>query len=212
MSCNIFQNHRFFMQFEDNNESVYVYESNRSVSPDAVPRSVDEQSYKMNIYVYQPRVNIRHIKLNPNNSISVLNQMYKPDSTYIYNGQILDIQKSFHYYRISSESKIVLIPSFMSKRDPNFVERWLQITSDKDNFEKKIETNINIKNKREIARIKDIRYIKNELRRKHLGSYLSECASRRLNSNLESNDDNIVLSTDYKTPDVPSCEPLPLIW
>lgn len=197
---------------DEGNENFYQSESSSSLNPDAISGGSYEQTNKMNIYVLQPFSRIRHIKLNPKESISVLNQLYLPDSTYIHKGKILDITKSFLFYRISNESKIVNISPVMAKNNPNFIEKWLKITSDSENFEKKIETSINKKNRNEIARLKDMKLNKCELRKKHLGAYLTKCVNRKVNDVLINDNDQPSLKIDFESTDSPSCNPLPVLW
>lgn len=197
---------------DEGNENFYPSESSSSLNPDAISGGSCEQTNKMNIYVLQPFSRIRHIKLNPNESISVLNQLYQPDSTYIHKGKILDINKSFLFYRINNESKIVNISPVMAKSNPNFIEKWLKITSDAENFEKKIETSINKKNRNEIARLKDMKLNKCELRKKHLGAYLTKCVNRKVNECLINDNDQPSLKIDFESIDSPSCNPLPVLW
>lgn len=202
------------MQLEDSAENFYTNETNGTLSSDDVSGPSSEYSSLNQIYIYVivPLTRVSHIKLNPNNSISVLNQVYQPNSMYIFNGKILDIQKSFVYYRICSENKIVNISQSMLKKDPNIVEKWMKLTSDKENFEKKVDTSINKKNRNEIARLRDMKFIKCEFKKKHLGSYLQKFHAKKTNNIFEYEKEDLNLNLDYEKTDSPSCEALPILW
>lgn len=207
----------------DQNE-VYSNETNNTFesysASDSNDRPNSELSFNnnsINIYVYQPYIRIRSIKLKSCFLVSALNTIYPANSTYIFNGQILDINKSFCYYNIQNENKMVLISSNMMKSSPNCIQKWISITSRKDYFEERI--NLNIKNdfRKEIARVKDIKIFKMENRKKHFGQFaisqfkkyskLSFLANEK-NDNLE----NAKINFDYNPLDCPSNDPLPIIW
>lgn len=213
------------MEFENvDQDETYANETGNSFESDGISnnnaKSVSDLVLKnniMKIFVYQPYVRIRSIRLDAFYSISVLNRMYPADSTYIFNGQILDVEKSFYYYNIQNENKIVLISSNMMKSNPNFIQKWIDLTSRKDYFEERI--NLNIKNdyRKEIARMKDIKYLRMENKKRHFGHFvksqfrnqskLSDWANDS-NKNIE----NSKLNVDYDSLNNPSNDPLPIIW
>lgn len=164
------------------------------------------------IYICQPFNRIKHIKLNKNSSISILSKIYQDGSLYIYNGMILDITKSFAHYNIKNDSKIVMISSNMIKEDPNNIDKWLRITSDQERFEEKINMNIKKTNRREVARLRDIKSMKNELKRKHFCSTTKLLMKNKINSKKSIPDEKNQLKIDYNTSSSPSNEPLPIIW
>lgn len=164
------------------------------------------------IYICQPYNKIKHIKLNKNSSISILSKIYPDGSLYIYNGIILDITKSFAHYNIKNDSKIVMISSNMSKEDPNNIDKWLRITSDQERFEERINMNIKKTNRREVARLRDIKSMKNELKRKHFCSTHKLLMKNTINSKKSIPDEKDQLNIDYNTSSSPSNEPLPIIW
>lgn len=200
------------MQVEDRNETICTNEPSNFLP--SFPSNI------LRIYIYQPFIRIRSIKLNAYVPISILNNMYPPDSIYIFNGQVLDTQRSFVSYQITNGNKIVLLPSHVKNSNINYMEKWLKLTGDKENFEKRIELNIKQNSRMELARLKDLKFQKFELKRKRFNSYLKSRAIFQANpdslnyfSNNEMNaNDGIVLNTDFESDDSPSCEPLPVLW
>lgn len=204
------------MQFEDSNETICANEPSSFISN--LPSDV------LKIYVYQPFVRIRHIKINGLCPISILNGLYPSDSVYIFNGQILDSQKSFLSYNLVNGSKVVLLPSHVTQSNPQFLEKWLRLTGDKDNFEQRIDLNINQNSRRELAKIKDLKIQKLELKRKRFNSYVKSrtMLQTKLDNPYLSNDKgdndeinsscNTTLNINFKTSDSPSSKPLPVLW
>lgn len=175
------------------------------------------------VYVYQPYKRIQNIKLNSNSPISILNRIYPTNSIYIYYGQILDVEKTFLYYGISNENKIVFLPF---KSNCSLIDKYLKLTSDKESFEQRIDLNIKNNSKNELARLRDIMFNKFELKRKQFRLYLKSRNIQQYNL-FYSNDfeekyftdcsrnnanDEIILKTDYDKADAPSQEPLPILW
>lgn len=119
-----------------------------------------------NIYLYQPHMRIQHIKVKSDRPISTLSRQYVSDMAFIFNGQILDKEKTFSDYAIVDGSKIVMLPEEAIKNDLTFKEKWLNITSDKENFDKKIEISVNSVCRKEISRLNDIKYQKLEMKRR----------------------------------------------
>ena len=159
------------------------------------------------IYVYQPFVRIRYIRLKENSCISVLSSIYSPDSIYIYDGQILNSDKTFREYNIGEGNKMVLLPSSMMVSNYSFVEKWLKLTSNKESFEEKIDLNMVKGSQKELARIKDIKFNKLDEKKKFLGKYFN---THKKTYKKERNQPE--LKCDYEPPQNPSCHPLPILW
>lgn len=201
------------MQFEDSNETICANE----------PSFISNlPSDALRIYVYQPFVRIRHIKINGLCPISILNGLYPSDSVYIFNGQILDSQKSFLFYNLVNGSKVVLLPSHVKQSNPQFLEKWLRLTSDKENFEQRINLNINQNSRKELAKIKDLKIQRLELKRKRFNSYIRSrtMLQTKLDDPYLLNDKgdeinsscNTTLNINFEASDSPSSKPLPILW
>lgn len=201
------------MQVESNSDPIYANDANSSLSYDD-PISNDY----IKIYVFQPRLRIRHIKLKSQESISVLGQLYPTDSIYLFNGQLLDIKKTFFDYNISNENKIVLLSSSQINSNPGLIDKWIKLTSDKDNFEYRIGLNINKLSRIEIAKIRDLKFKKLETKRKHFRSYYDskmmnqDYFDMKLDEEIINNIKNTNLNINSNKPISPSFDPLPILW
>lgn len=196
-----------------NNEPIYATNDSSRSQPMAPLRN-KEASSLITIYVFQPGIRIRHIKLDSNNCISILYAIYPNDSKFIFKGQILDISKTFLQYQINNENKIVLISPMMIHYNPFLVDRWLKITNDQKSFEERIDLNVNKNSRLEIARLKDIKLLKLEVKRKKYDKYLKSQNSNQYNSieSINKNQTDEKLEINYKSIDSPSIDPLPIIW
>lgn len=200
------------------NETSNSFESEDISTRNTSPHSeLSQNDTNIKIYVYQPYVRIRTIKLDSNYSISVLNQIYSDNSTYIFGGQILDVEKSFHHYNIENESKIVIISSNICQSNPNLVQKWIDLTNQKDYFDERI--NLNLKNdfRKEIARIRDIKTFKMESKKRKLGKFYMSKLNNQSNlsiwqNKIDDNVKNVKINVDFDQLDCPSNDPLPVIW
>ncbi|KAK8836673.1 hypothetical protein M9Y10_037610 [Tritrichomonas musculus] len=167
---------------------------------------------QMAIYVYQPFIRFNHIRLNKNSSISVLNNIYPKDSIYIYSGQILDVSKSFVDYDIKEDNKIVLFPSSMKKQNPNFINKWLRLTNNKEQFEEIVNLNKSYRN--ELARLQDIKRMKKDLKRRNFYSTHKTLNSQSLKilNQIYENSKKEELNVEYDSLNTPAIDPLPIIW
>lgn len=190
--------------------------SNKYNSTDEI---ADHNSLKINdeinpdiikIYVIQPGIRIRYIRLNRNSPISILTRVYDKNSIYIYQGRILDTEKSFIDSNIKNHNKIVLIPSSVNENNPAFTKKWLILTSNQENFEDRIEFSMKRGNRQEIARLKDLRNNKLERKRSFLNKYLNNQNTK--SSVILKKSKNYQLNIDYKKGTSPSINPLPIIW
>ncbi|OHS93969.1 hypothetical protein TRFO_11441 [Tritrichomonas foetus] len=185
------------------------------------------------IYVYQPQMRIQHVRININKPISTLDHIYNTDKTFIYNGQILDKQKTFENYNISDGSKIVMLTDEIYKNNKSYADRWLHITRDGDIFNERIEMTTNVECKKEIARLSDLKFGKLELKPKRLLRAFSQPIAQNygnssscfVHSSIEnvsnSNDQNrfsihhsnsTSLVLDFPLNCSPSTDPLPVFW
>ena len=200
------------------NETINSFESEDISTRNTSPNSeLSRNDNNIKIYVFQPYARIRTIKLDSNYSLSVLNQIYSDNSTYIFGGQILDIEKSFSHYDIENESKLVIISSNILQSNPNLVQKWIDLTNKKDYFDEKI--NLNLKNdyRKEIARIKDIKTFKMESKKRKIGKfYMAKLNNQsnlsRLQNKIEDNVKDVKINVDFDPLDCPSNDPLPIIW
>lgn len=171
---------------------------------DAVPGIIQ-------IYVYQPYIRIRYIRLNENSVVSILRTIYPEDSLYIYRGQVLDDNKTFIECQIRNNNKIILIPSSMKTSNESLYQKIIKLTSDQERFESIIDKNMGDHNKNEIARLKDIKFFKNEQKRKFLMKFANSEKFQNQTPKKE-NDTNSPTKIDFKKNDLPSTQPLPIIW
>ena len=196
---------------QEYNQQIGAYSQNSSF----FIKKNDFDEDNITIYVYQPCVRIKHIKLNIRSCISILARVYPEDSTYIFKGQILDISKTFFDYQITNENKIVSISPQMMKHDSCLVEKWIQMTNDYETFEERLNIDINKNSRREIARIKDLKFIKFEIKRKKLDRFLRSHPINKKDQNehrmnIMNNEEKLNLS--YEPINSPLTEPLPIIW
>lgn len=158
------------------------------------------------IYTFQPCKRIRNIKLKSHYPLSILDAIYPSDSIVIFDGLILDRKNSFNFYKIKNKDILVILPSHLTRSKPELIEKWQKETLDMDDFVYKINLQINTDSRKELSRIKDLKFYKSELK-KHLKS------SNNLSSFYENNNsNNIPLNIDYPQATSPLCDPLPIIW
>lgn len=205
----------------DMTNEPYSNEARKTYRPDVKASNIacsflEMLTNDLKIYVYQPYIRIRSINLNANSKVNILNSLYPSNSKYLFNGQILDTEKTFKHYNILNENKIVLISENMMKSNPNSIQKWLSMTSKKD-FEEKI--NLNIKNdyRKEIARLKDFKYFKIENQRKKYkhffkNQFMKQKKVLSWDNDYNENKNDIKLKTDFKPLGSPSCDPLPIFW
>lgn len=199
-------------QEEDNNESINANEnafseSNSAKNPES---STDNHSKDIIIYVYQPYIRIKRIKLDVDSHISILSKVFPQDSIYIFNGQILEINKTFSDYQIINDSKIVLITPLMLADDSELVLKWSKISKDFDALEERINFLICSSSREELARIKDIRIFKREMKRKNYSKFLeSRDSSQRYINEFQK---EIKLKIKYQHAKEPSEDPFPIKW
>lgn len=196
-------------------QDLGIKELNDSVSSfnfsyEEMTRSKNKDSSEtIAIFLYLPFYKIYRILLNTNSSISILDKVMEQGSIYIYKGQILDTKRSFLEYNIIHETALVVISQGIISLNKDIIEKWLKI-SEKEIFHQKVKIGSNQNNQNEIARIKDIRNMRNEMKRR------SFCHNKLSLSNVPSkikvNFDESKLITDYEEQEEPSCEPLPIIW
>lgn len=156
-----------------NDDYAHIYIRNTSSPVPSEPFSnycIEQKetntSNVISIFLYQPHMRIQRLRVKSDRMISMLSRNYIRDMAFIFNGQILNKEKSFSFYGIPDGSKIAMIPEDAMKADPTFQEKWINITCDKENFDKKIEMSINPNCRREMSRLNDIRYQKLEMKRR----------------------------------------------
>lgn len=208
--------------------SNYIIDQKESNSPNII-----------SIFLYQPHMRIQRLRVKSDRTISTLSSNYIRDMTFIYKGQILNKDQTFSFYDIPDGSKIAMIPEDAMKANPSFREKWLNITCDKENFDKKIEMSTNSDCRKEMSRLSDIRYQKLELKRRNHSffirsrmntnsqNFFSSSSEKEANNSEGSNQVNnyyfdlykkgskkneIQLNVNYEPSDVPSADPLPIIW
>ena len=214
--------HFSFMELDNGQEEMKYgsYTGQPTESEGIIVRNSKSDSSSSNeiikILVYQPYIRIRSINLYPSITVSVLNTIYPSNSKYLFNMQILDHTKTFNYYNIKNGNIIVLISENMMESNPDSINKWLKLTNRND-FEDRINLNIKEDYRKEIARIKDIKYFKMEDKKKKYANFIKSQNSFQKNIISWSNENRknkkeISLKTDYQTPNEPSCDPLPFFF
>lgn len=120
------------------------------------------------IYLYQPHMRIQILNIKSDRAISSLSNHYLKEMIFIFNGQILDKEKSFSFYKIPYGSKIAIFPKDVMKSDSSFQEKWIKITLDKEKFDKMIEMSVDANYRKELSRLRDMRYQKMELKKENI--------------------------------------------
>lgn len=166
--------------------------------------SPTKSNKKILIFVFSPLLDGRRVQVNPNNSISVLFQLFPLHKCHAFYQQSLMNEKfSFHDHGISQGDQIVVLPlNFQNDAE------WksLSIT----NFRLKELSNFqdDFKMKRELFRLNDLKFIKskeNMAKFRSIVNNLSFCSNERQVKAMKTN-----LNFDQK--DQPSTEPLPIIF
>ena len=205
------------MQYDNSN----VQNSNsypcKPISPLTFNDPLLSDNYKpkeeiISIFVYQPNIKIRHIKLNIHSKVSILSKIYPIDSIYIYHGLIIEHQKTFLDYNIQKDNKIVMISSYESTQKPELIDKWVKITKDKENFENRMYLNIDQNSRKELARLRDIKSFKSEMMRKRFGKIHRLLLNPPVTDNYSPNCKQCSFNLDYAQSDEPSTSPLPIVW
>lgn len=198
-------------------QPIYIRNTNSPVPSEPFTNFTIEQKETnlpniISIFLYQPHMRIQRLRVKSDRTISSLSRNYLRDMTFIFNGQILNKDQTFSFYCIPDGSKIAMIPEDAMKADPTFREKWLNITCDKENFDKKIEMSTNSDCRKEMSRLSDIRYQKLELKRRNHSffirsrtttqnfngnSFSSSSIDKEANSSEISNQNNGILNNYY---------------
>lgn len=190
-------------------ENISSIESSQSISSIKLTSFTTE---KIKVFVYFPNYKIISITISTNKSLSLLDTIFKPDLIYIYNGCIVDKNLPISKCNVINDSTIVSVtPSHQN------IDKWIKITRNFDDFNNKIKISINHKNQLEISRLKDINFLKNDMKRKKFGckkpfSKQSFLNNKKSYFSFVLNDDNDKLVTNYTQLEKPSNDPLPILW
>lgn len=195
----------------------------QAYSNNAIEQTENSSPNIIMIYLYQPQMRIQKVQIKSERTISSLSRHYLKNMVFIYKGQILDKEKSFSFYEIQNGSKIAMIPEDSTKSNPYFQEKWLNITNDSETFDKTIELNINSDFRKELSRLSDIKHQRMEMKQRNHSFYVKyKCFSQ--NTKKSENDnfcdlykkgikiDKMKLNVDYEKDEIPSDQPLPIIW
>ena len=173
-----------------------------------------QQQKQISIVLHQPSYKTRIVKMNPMCSISILNKVYQQGSIFISNGVILDSDKSFIDYDITDEAIITIVSPKMANLKKNIIEKIIEMTKD-DNFQQKIMIQTNKNNRQELFRIRDIRLMKKENKRKFYKryalyeDYYKKIFEMNVKNDNQYNETNLTTENEANEP---SCEPLPILW
>ena len=107
------------------------------------------------LILYTPKRPIQIVNVKLGSKIEVLNPMYgNTEHIFIYNGIELSTLRTFGSYGLSNQDLIIIIPKQAKQID--YIQRWLNYTSESDEFAHKIRNMINPKTALEAARVNDI--------------------------------------------------------
>lgn len=164
------------------------------------------------LFVYFPNYKIMRITISINSSLLILDNMFKLNLVYIYNGNIIDKKIPISKYNMINNTTIVSVsPSHQN------VDKWLKITRNNDDFNNKIKMAINHENQLEISRLKDINFMKCEMKRRKFGcrksiSTISFSNNKQIYASSDRNNDENKLMTNYTQLNEPAYDPLPILW
>lgn len=165
------------------------------------------------VYLYLPFYKIYRLIVDSKSCLSALKTVVSPNSILIYKGEIMDDKKTISKCNIQNETSIICISPKITEKCRYAVDKWMKISMT-DDFNQKVKTCINKKFRLELARIKDMKSIRNESKRKRFGkSKLNSCFLLTPNNQIYiSDDENKSINIDYEKKEEPSCEPLPILW
>jgi hypothetical protein len=140
----------------------------------------------------------------------MLHQMYSQRKyVFIYNGEVLDGQKSLSSFGIKNEDTIIAIPEPGAHGVlPSRADHWLNVTRTSDSFGEFVQPLMTPATRGESLRMRDTRMMRLEA---NPGKY------RRLRNRYDMNPDRDVIPIAEKLamPPItlePSVDPLPILW
>ena len=171
---------------------------------------------QFSIFIWCPGRFIRKLIITNEMKINSINRV--PFSYFA--GSILEEQKTFRDYGISTNDTIVAIP----KENSDQSIKWIHMTSDSELFKSKVEVMMNKKLSNEMLRLRDLHQMRlenkkkayNSMKRKVINQFSQdENSSETTDFDISFSFDNIN-SYDKKNMcvmnDMPNCDPLPVAW
>ena len=159
------------------------------------------------LILYTPNEPIRCVNVKSRAKIQILNTIYGSNTrSFIYNGIELSTFRTFGSYGMSNQDIIISIPN--KPKHAYFLQKWLNIAKDNDEFNHKIKSMINPKTASEAARLNDMYFSKLERRPRIYQKLCFKC----INSNIKYIHSPIPLNIDSSSTNEPSTEPLPVFW
>lgn len=168
-----------------------------------------ETQDKYILYLCHPKRTIKKILVHKRATIKDLGKLFPNENkSFIFNGKLLSDSVPLELYGISDLDHIVVLPK--DNMHGNFTEAiaWLNATRDQTEFNDRIKLSVSISTRSEVARLKDIKFSKLELKRKTFSKIVNSMANEAPNSSKRYQHK----TTTSDSINAPSCDPLPIFW
>ena len=166
------------------------------------------QNERIEILIYAPKEPIRIVWAIPSGQVQTLNLLYPNEMrTFIYQGLILNSERSFESYHIHNKETIIALSPKIAN-NYNTLQKWIDFSQEGEDFHRKIQSIINPTSLLEVAKINDLHMIKlfqkPKFYQKVSRSFLSEEKSQPFfDSKNEIN---------FEQLSAPSTDALPVFW
>ena len=160
------------------------------------------------IYLLFPGIKLMEVLIIPNQQIKSLKNIINiQEDVLIFNGEKLQINFLFSFYNIQNKDIIIILKKLKgnsNEKNENF-EKWIKKSKKTDNLQKRIFFLKDIRFKRSILKLNDLKIEKNE---KKLLNYFQKNQSLNISNKIEScnNFENNMKLIN------PSNSPLPIFW
>jgi hypothetical protein len=123
---------------------------------------------------------------------------------YLYNGQLLQPNHTFKFYKIGSSDVIIALGS---QPESDRIQHWRTLTNDSDIFREQLACLMNPKIALESARLRDLRLMRINLRDRTFRKFVSPAELSQITISDKPPEHPTVVS--FSKPTAPSVDPLP---
>lgn len=162
------------------------------------------------LFLCQPKRSIKKVLVSNDAYVDELNTLFPHENKcFIYKGITLLHSIKLRSYGIKNMDHIVVIPESVMN-SMNDKSLWMNVTKDQQDFNERMCLSTNPITRTEIARLKDLKLSKLELRRKPYTKLVTRCQND-LESHVQPSVE-MVIPAKQSAIDSPNSDPLPIFW
>ncbi|OHS99795.1 hypothetical protein TRFO_33656 [Tritrichomonas foetus] len=161
------------------------------------------------VVIIVPNTIIKDVYISSIKPIKYLYGMFPRDYwnqfAFIVNGSVLNDENTFNYYNIEDMTNIICV----RQNDEKAVTKWIRMTKDVDEFNKRVHHFKCPALKREASKLRDIRLMKEEIiKRNHRNIHFF----REIQNFIGLDHHKTSLNLDYPELEAPAEDLLPVLW